>query len=323
MQRRRGCNRRRPNHAAGGRPGRGIRDWESASPRRPARNSRSAARRPRPGARCERVESSVRRRRARYPSPVAADPWRCGRRSTGLRRSPRDRRAAACARRGSSLHLTGSSWLPESFSGCCADASCGDSFGDAFADAFADTFSDSWADAFTAACVDVFAAACAEAFAAACAGAFADACVDAAACAEAFVAACADAFVAACADAFADAWGDAEERGDAFAAACAGAFVDVCAEAFVEAFVGAWAEAFADAFVDGFVDSCGDAATVAKHRIAPKRAAATPRRKRCAHARSRQIPMHANARQRDLVPPRASADRQIERVPAKDTSASG
>jgi hypothetical protein len=33
--------------------------------------------------------------------------------------------------------------------------------------------------------------------------------------------------------------------------------------------------------------------------------------------------MHANARQRDLVPLRASADRQIERVPAKDTSASG
>jgi len=186
----------------------------------------------------------------------------------------------------SSLHLTGSSWLPESFSGCCADASCGDSFGDAFADAFADTFSDSWADAFTAACVDVFAAACAEAFAAACAGAFADA--------------------------FADAWGDAEERGDAFAAACAGAFVAACAEAFVEAFVGAWAEAFADAFVDGFVDSCGDAATVAKHRIAPKRPVTTPRRKRCAHARSRQIPMHANARQRDLVPPRASADRQID-----------
>src|SRR6516162_5538325 len=341
MQRRRGCNRRRPNHAAGGRPGRGIRDWESASPRRPARNSRSAARRPRPGARCERVESSVRRRRARYPSPVAADPWRCGRRSTGLRRSPRDRRAAACARRGSSLHLTGSSWLPESFSGCCADASCGDSFGDAFADAFADTFSDSWADAFTAACVDVFAAACAEAFAAACAGAFADAFADAwgdaeergdafaAACVDAFAAACAEAFVAACAgsfaDAFADAWGDAEERGDAFAAACAGAFVDVCAEAFVaacaeafvEAFVGAWAEAFADAFVD----SCGDAATVAKHRIAPKRPATTPRRKSCAHA-SRQVPMHANARQRDLVPLAASADCQIDAGSPKNTSAS-
>jgi hypothetical protein len=83
-------------------------------------------------------------------------------------------------------------------------------------------------------------------------------------------------------------------------------------------------EAFVDAFVDdAFVDSSGDAAPAAKHRIAPKRPAATPRRKRCAHARSRQVPMHANARQRDLVPLRASADRQIERVPSKDTSASG
>src|SRR5262245_21343472 len=101
MQWRRPCSRRRPNHAAGGRPGPGIRDWENASPRQPARNSRSAAPRPRPGGRCERVESSARRRRARYPSPVASARWRCGRRSTGLPKSPRDRCAAACARRGS------------------------------------------------------------------------------------------------------------------------------------------------------------------------------------------------------------------------------
>jgi hypothetical protein len=67
-----------------------------------------------------------------------------------------------------------------------------------------------------------------------------------------------------------------------------------------------------DAFVDSFADSWVDATPAAKHIIAPKRPAATPRRQCCAHARSRQIPMHANARQRDLVPLRASADRQID-----------
>jgi hypothetical protein len=66
--------------------------------------------------------------------------------------------------------------------------------------------------------------------------------------------------------------------------------------------------------VDAFVDSCGDATPPAKNKITPKRPAATPRRKRCAHARSRQVPMHANARQRDLVPLRASAERQRFRL---------
>ena len=171
--------------------------------------------------------------------------------------------------------MTGSSWLPESFSGSCADASCGDAFADAcddaFVAAFADAFADSWADAFVAACAEAFVAACAEAFVAAWTEAFADAFVDDAL-AGAFVAACGDAFV----DAFADSW----------------------AEAFVDAFVD-------DAFVDCFVDSCGDAAPAAKHRIAPKRPATTPRPKTCAHARSRPACMHANARRTELVPLRA------------------
>ena len=119
--------------------------------------------------------------------------------------------------------------------------------------------------------------------------------------AGAFTTACAGAFV----DAFVEAWAGA------FTAACAGAFVDALADAFPDALADSWAEAFVDAFaaafadswaeafVDAFVDSSGDAAPVAKHRIAPKRPAATPRRKSCAPARSRHVPMHANARQRD------------------------
>src|SRR5262249_52787614 len=100
------------------------------------------------------------------------------------------------------------------------------------------------------------------------------------ACDDAFVDARAEAFVAACVDAF------------------VGAFVDVFAATWAEAFAATWAEAF----VDAFVDSWADAAPAAKHRIALKRPAATPRRKSCAHARSRPPCMHANARRTEMVP---------------------
>src|SRR5262249_1753568 len=97
---------------------------------------------------------------------------------------------------------------------------------------------------------------------------------------------------------------------DAFVDAWADAFVDACVDAFVDAFVDAWADAFVDAFaatwaeafVDAFVDSWADTAPAAKHRIALKRPAATPRRKSCAHARSRPPCMHANARRTEMVP---------------------
>src|SRR5262249_37377084 len=151
-----------------------------------------------------------------------------------------------------------------------------------FVDAFAAAFTDSWAEAFAAgadAFVDVwaFVDACDDTFVDAFAAAFTDSCAEAfAAGADAFVDAAAEAFVATRVYVLVDSLGDA-----------------CVAATWAEAFVDAWAEAFVAACVEAFVDSWADAAPAVKHR---KRPAATPRRKTCAHARSRPPCMQANAR---------------------------